>query len=172
MKANHPYSATLSFLFYGGVLMSLAGLLDFLLFEKALYWVVWPIAGTLGGIISSIYGSREEKRHQVKSLGDRIMKYTWGGFLIFLVLGIVFSVVQGMSPSPIVLMLAAYATFISGGISKFKPLIYGAIALLIGAIITAFYVPATWHGLVFSISILLGYVYPGYMLKQKENAQT
>ncbi|MFY0644801.1 MAG: hypothetical protein JXR19_10080 [Bacteroidia bacterium] len=153
-----------------GVLMAVAGILDFMLFGRSLYWVVWPIAGMIGGIISSIYGSREEKRSKVRSSGDRIMKYTWGGFIIFLILGVVFSVLQGMSPSPIVLMLAGYATFISGGISKFTPLIYGAIALFIGAVVTGFYTSAETHGLVFSISIVLGYVYPGIKLMQKENA--
>ncbi|HJN06280.1 MAG TPA: hypothetical protein QF480_06665 [Bacteroidales bacterium] len=74
-----------------------------------------------------------------------------------------------LSPSPMVLMLAGSATFISGGISKFSPFIWGGVILEIGAILCAFVFGPEYHGLIFAGSILLGYVIPGLILRRIEN---
>ncbi len=152
-----------------GILMSIAGLIEFFTFNQSMYWLVWPIAGTVGGIISAVYGSRENKRTQIIHYGDKMMKYVWGGFVLALVLSVFFSVYHRISPAPIIMILAAYATFISGGISKLNALIYGSFALAIGAVLSGFLISTEYHGLVFAIAILLGYVYPGIVLNRREN---
>ena len=155
-----------------GVLMAGSGLAEYFLFGNPYYWIVWPIVGALGGIVSSIQGARMDKNIGIRTAEDRIMAFTWGGFIFSLIICIVFAITQGIAPAPLVLILASYATFISGGISKFKPLYWGSLFLIVGGIVCGFILPVETHGLVFAISILFGYVYPGIKLMQSENAQT
>ena len=131
--------------------------------------MIWPSVGILGGIISFVYGIKDGKRTGMMTYGDRITLFTWGGFGFTLILSIVFSVYNQLSPHALVLMLAGLATFISGGISKFKPFIYGAIVLEIGAILCAFFIEPSMQGLIFAASMLFGYILPGIILKKSEN---
>lgn len=156
------------FIFWGVVLLA-AGIAEFFLFESSNFWIIWPSVGIGGGIISFIYGMKDGKRVGKETAGDRITAFTWGGFGFTLVLSIVFSVYNHLSPHALVLMLAGLATFISGGISKFKPFVYGAIALEIGAIVCAFFIEASMQGLIFAASMLFGYILPGIVLKKSEN---
>ena len=125
------------FIFWGVVLLA-AGVAEFFLFGTDNFWMIWPSVGILGGIISFVYGIKDGKRTGMMTYGDRITLFTWGGFGFTLILSIVFSVYNQLSPHALVLMLAGLATFISGGISKFKPFIYGAIVIEIGE----YYVPS------------------------------
>jgi len=154
-----------------GLLLVPAGIAEYMLFESDKFWLIWPVVGTTGGIIATIYGIREGKRSGTKTAGDRIYSYTWGAFIFLLFLGIAFSVQNNISPHAIILMLAGYATFISGGIAKFTPFVIGGIALVVGAILCAFLVAPHYQGLIFSASILLGYVIPGFILRKTENDQ-
>jgi len=79
-----------------------------------------------------------------------------------------YTVTKSLSPTPLILMLAGIATFISGGISKFNPFIFGGIMLEIGALLTAFVIAPEYHGLVFSASLFLGYLVPGIILRELE----
>ena len=133
--------------------------------------MVWPIAGIAGGIISFFYGKKEAEKVGTQTALDRVTNYTWGAFGFTLVFAIAFSLYNQLSPHALVLMIAGSATFISGGISKFKPFIYGGIALEIGALACAFYVPASYQGFVFALSIILGYIIPGVILRKSENGK-
>lgn len=146
-----------------------AGIAESLLFGSAGSWFGWPAAGIIGGVMSGIYSSREEKRSGVKTAGDRITSFTWGAFMFCLVLAIVYSLYNSLSPTPLVLMLAGAATFISGGISRFRPFVWGGIILEAGAIVCGFFVEPAMHGIVFSVSIIFGYLIPGIMLRRSEN---
>ena len=156
------------FLLWGGLLIP-AGIAEYFLFGNPNFWVIWPAVGIIGGIISFIYGMMDGKRVDVATAGDRITAFTWGGFGFTLLFAIVFSVYNHLSPHALVLMLAGLATFISGGISKFNPFIYGAIAIEIGAILCAFFIEPQVQGIVFAISLFFGYLIPGFILRKSEN---
>lgn len=157
-----------------GILMATAGFAESLFIQTSIVdlpWIVWPIAGILGGILSSIYSSKENKDKGVSSAMDRITNYTWGAFGFTLILSIVYSLYNDLVPHTLVLMVAGSATFISGGISKVKALIFGAIVLEIGALACAFVVPNDHQGYIFALSIVFGYVVPGFILRRSENGQ-
>lgn len=154
-----------------GILLTIAGLVEYQFFGMGNFWMVWPIVSFIGVIASVIYGIRESKSSGGQTSGDRITSFTWGAFAFTLVIGIFYALMNDLSPHAISLMLAGAATFISGGISKFTPFIWGGIILEMGAIICGFILVETHlHSLVFSISILFGYVVPGIILRKKENA--
>jgi hypothetical protein len=158
------------FILWAGLLVP-AALTEYLLRDTSYFWMVWPVMGAMGGIIAMIYGRRQRKEAGVATLGDRIISYTWGGFVVALVFAIVYSVSLHQSPHTLVFLLTSLAVFINGGISKFKPFIFGASALFVGAFLCGFVVPTEYHSLVFAASILLGYLIPGLQLRKVENGQ-
>ena len=154
-----------------GLLLVPAGIAEYYLFGTDRFWLIWPVVGIIGGLISTIYGIKEGKRTGVETASDRIYSYTWGAFIFTLIFIIVYTQLNNLPPHAMILMLAGMATFISGGIAKFNPFIYGGIALGTGAIMCAFLIDVPYHGLVFAGSILLGYVIPGFILRKQEHGQ-
>ncbi|MBT8195168.1 MAG: hypothetical protein HKO56_05340 [Bacteroidia bacterium] len=154
-----------------GLLLVPAGIAEYLFIESEKAYMVWPIVGIVGGIVAGIYGFREGKRAGAQTVGDRIYNYTWGAFIALLILSLPLSFKYDFSPHILILMLAGYATFVSGGIAKFTPFILGGMALVAGSLLCAYVVELPYHGLVFAASILLGYVIPGFMLRNQENGQ-
>lgn len=154
-----------------GILLIPAGVAEYFLWGEDNFWIIWPVMGIVGGIVSTIYGVREGNRSGVQTAGDRVTSFTWGAFVFTMILAIIYTVNNNLSASPMVLMLAGSATFISGGISKFSPFIWGGIILEVGAILCAFVFAPQYHGLVFAGSILFGYVIPGLILRKSENVK-
>lgn len=154
-----------------GVLLVPAGIAEYMLAGNSYSWAVWPVMGTLGGIISMIYGKRESNRVGVSTFSDRVSQFTWGSFGFALVFSIALSIRMHFPPHTLILMVAGMATFITGGICNFKPFIWGAIALEIGAVVCGFVVEPIYHSLVFSASIFVGYLVPGMQLRKIENEQ-
>jgi len=152
-----------------GIIFIIAGIAEYFMFGNKSIWMIWPIMSVIGAAITMVYGMKEGKRSGIQTAGDRINSFTWGAFGIGLLFVIVYSVYNQLSPHPLVLMLAGSATFISGGISKFKPFIWGALVLEIGAILTAFVIDTPYHGLISAICLLFGYVVPGLILRKSEN---
>lgn len=154
-----------------GVLLVPAGIVEYYMAGTNYAWSVWPVVGILGGVISMFYGKRESDRVGVTTFGDRIYSYTWGAFGIALVFAIAFSIRMHYPPHTLILLMAGMATFITGGISSFKPFVFGGITLVFGAIICGFVLEPLHHSLVFSASIALGYLVPGFQLRKLENEQ-
>jgi hypothetical protein len=68
--------------------------------------------------------------------------------------------------SPYILMLVGFPTFMSGIIIKFRPLIIGGICFWIFALLVNFSGPVLGP-LGVPLSMIAGYLIPGYMLKNK-----
>jgi len=162
------YNNSFYFLLWGALLVP-AGIAEYLLQGTSYFWLPWPVVGTIGGIISMIYGKVQGKKIEIETAADRITMFTWGafGFSLFFVLA--FSAYHNMLPHTLILLVAGSATFISGGISRFKPFIWGGIVLGLGAILCAFVIEPRYHSLTFSLFFFLGYVIPGIILRKEEH---
>lgn len=165
-KSLHNYS--FYFITWATVLIP-ASIAEFIINDPANYWFIWPVAGILGGIACWVYSARQNKTQGVTTATDRIYNFTWGGFGFALVFAIIFSVYNRMSPHSLILMLAGLATFITGGIARFNPFIYGSLVMQLMAIGCAFFVPMEYHPILFSVGILFGYLIPAILLRKKEN---
>lgn len=152
-----------------GIILALAGLAEYFMYGQEYHWIAWPIVTTLGGLLSSIYGIREGKRQTVMTMGDRMIMLIWVGFMFALVFAIVYSIMNKLTPHALVLAVTAYATFLTGGVSRFKPLLFGSLAMAIAAVLAGFVLPMPSHGLLFAIAITLGYIVPGIMLRKSED---
>jgi len=119
-----------------------------------------------GGIVSMTYGILKGREAKVRTYADRLYMWVWMGFLVsFLVLFIIHSK-RLDTVSPYILMLVGFATFVSGFIIKFKPLITGGILFWIIAVIVSFAGPSI-APLGMPVAVITGYLIPGYMLKNK-----
>ena len=138
-------------------------LIKFTSFENAHYTWLLVIPGA---ITSFIYGWRTGKRVKVSTYADRIYMWIWIAF--FIVFTIMFTLYSdlGGNINPLILLIAGYATFLSGQVLKFKPLIFGGILFWIFAVL-AYLVHNEYSLLVTALSVLTGYLIPGYLLKAK-----
>ena len=132
-----------------------------------LHFIGWPITMTAGGIITAISSARRGKTAKVKTWFDRLMMWLWGGFFVSLLLVLGFMPV--LSPAhtyPIVIVLYGLGTFVTGGMLRFKPLIFGGIANWAIAV-CAIMVDFEWQLLLVALAITVSYIIPGHMLKAR-----
>jgi hypothetical protein len=118
--------------------------------------------------VSFYVGYKRGSRASVSTHIDRMYSWIWMAFPVtFLIL---FFLVMGKWDiiNPVILALAGYATFLSGKLIRFKPMVYGAIGFWIWAII-AYYAGPLYGMLATSAGICTGYLIPGYLLKMRSN---
>ncbi len=169
-KAKQSYNRTSIYFLIWGWLLIAAGLGEYYLGQIAYYnhpYIVWPIMGVVGGILSIAFGKRESARSGIHTYTDKLFSYLWGGFMATLIIVIVASISQRVNPGPFIIILTGLPTFVSGGITRFKPLIVGGIVFWVLGLIT-FFLPMEYSSLMFAFAIFCGYIIPGYMLKSAE----
>ena len=151
------------------VMLIPAGILESYFYGQGNFWLVWPIAGGLGGIIAFGYGLRIGKKQQVKTAADRISIFTWASFGLCMIFAMFYSVKIKEPPHALILMLSGGATFINGGISKFKPFILGGLFLIVAAALCAFLIEPKFQGYIFAVGLFIGYLVPGLILRKIEH---
>jgi len=133
-------------------------------------YLIWLII--IPGIIANfVYGMRQGKKNCVRTHLDRVNFLNWISFLVGYAIILVFMSKFNYKIEPIIFLLAGNATFLTGIIIKFKPLIWGGIVFWLG-VIGLFLLPTNLVVFVSPIIIILGYLVPGYLLKfqNKKNA--
>ncbi len=130
-------------------------------------YVIWIIS-IPGWLISMWYGRRQEKRARFVNYTDRLIMWTWCAFAISIIL-IIFSGRFGSLIPSIILILAGMATFITGCITRYKPLIYGGSSLWIFAAV-ALYVSPVNSLLVSAAAVVAAYLIPGYLMNAKKES--
>jgi hypothetical protein len=126
----------------------------------------WAILMPLGGIATGIYSYKQERKQKVRSYVDDVMKYVVISFLVSLFI-VLFSMSKlGLSTYPLVMIIYGTWLFISGGAVKFQPLVLGGIINWILGI-AAFFVEFEIQLLLLAGAVLLGYIVPGHMLKNR-----
>jgi len=134
-------------------------------------YLVWVIFPPLGGIFSAIYGYKRGKKSKVKTYIDTYLSYVWGAFIIAMIITLVIGQVYGIKPTYFFLMiLYGIATFITGGIINFKPLVIGSLFSFALAIVSVF-AGEVDQFLFISGSLLFSYVIPGHLLRAKFKSQ-
>ncbi len=160
-------------LIFWGWLITFCALTQYVTLQMGIEWggIVWATLPPLGGIVSMIYGIKQGKKVKVKTYIDTYLSYTWGGFIIAMFITLAFGYAHGIKPTYFFLMLLyGLATFISGGILNFKPLIIGSLFSFAFAILSVF-VSEIDQFLCISAALLFSYVIPGHMLRAKYKSQ-
>jgi hypothetical protein len=119
-----------------------------------------------GAFVSMIYGFVNGRKEKVHTYANMLYMWTWIGFLIAATVLFIVQAKDMQSVTPYILLLAGFPTFLSGFIIRFRPLILGGICFWIMALVVHFAGPSL-APLGTPIAMLIGYLIPGYMLKNK-----
>lgn len=138
------------------------GIMKFTNYEHP--YIVWTIS-IPAWIITLFYGRKQNKEAVVTTHLDKINMWLWISFGLSILPVVIFMSEINFNLSPIILVLTAIPTFLTGIMLRFKPLLFGGINFWIAGFI-AFMVDYETQYLVGGIAIVLGYLMPGYMLKK------
>jgi hypothetical protein len=119
-------------------------------------------------IVTWIYGRNQEKARAVTTHLDKISMWLWICLVITMAPSWFLGERINWMVNAVILMPVGAATFMSGIIIRFKPLLIGGILFWLAGILCYFMLPADQY-LVGGVAMILGYLVPGYMLRnQKE----
>lgn len=144
-------------------------LLQFNLFKHP--EIIWTSCW-LAVIFQIVYLVRKKKKEKVKTYSDGIIDSIWicFGVCMFVLSFIGSRNINGLNIYPIVLMLYAVPTFLSGVVMQFKPLRIGGIACWGLAILSTFLAPV-YYFLLLAAAVLIAWIIPGYLLRKKYKSQ-
>ena len=160
------------YLLWGWLMLS-ASVLNFVLvtagYDKP--WLPWPVLMAAGMVVSVIAGYRQGREARVMTWFDKTMIYLWWAFFMVLVI-VLFMAGTGVIPwraaDGLIIALYGLATFVSGGLLRFRPLLVGGLSAWVFAIVIL-YVPGVYSLLVVAVSLMTAYLIPGYLLKNRYN---
>lgn len=145
----------------------LASLAQFVLLQlnspyNGMVWLLLPLVA-IAQVIMSVAARKKER---VRSHTDRIIGYVWIAVGISIGVTLASSPVLQENTYPVLIMLYGIGTFISGGIMWHKPMMAGAACCWAIAMV-AFRAPTEYQPLLLSLSLILSYIIPGHMLKNR-----
>ncbi|MBS1599355.1 MAG: hypothetical protein JST75_14110 [Bacteroidetes bacterium] len=156
------------FLLWGWLVFS-ASIIQYILkvvLESPYHYLAWTLM-FVGMIVSTLYGVNQHKKRKVRTYVEEVLNYLWIGiFVSYILLGFIFARLGWTNCFPFYMMMYSIGTFVSGRALKFPPLVWGAIASWILAVISTF-TSYDANILLSSLAILVSYIIPGYLLKNK-----
>jgi hypothetical protein len=160
-------------LLFWGWLIFACSLSDYIIANFTEYahpYYVWLLV-IPGVFVSMTFGIVKGRKSRVHTYADKLYMWTWMGFMVSMTVLFIVQYERMDLISPYILLLAGFATFISGFILKFKPLITGGIIFWMIAVIVSFAGPSV-APLGMPVAVATGYIIPGYMLKNKVKHDT
>lgn len=133
-------------------------------------YLPWMAMTVIGVPAVLIYEWRRDRKKEEENIVRDWYGLVWMGFGISLFLVILLSVRAGLSPTPFILVLIGFATFMSGILLRFRPLVFGAAAMWVAAAV-CMAVPVEAHTLVQAGATVLGYLVPGYWLNRQARSR-
>jgi hypothetical protein len=128
-------------------------------------YIVWAI--TIPAWIYTLYKVFKTGKVQTTVTHfDRISGWLWISFGITIFCVVIFGGKINYQINPVILVMSAIPTVVSGIILKFRPLIVGGVSFWIFGIV-AFLVSADIQPLIGASAIISGYLIPGYLLKRQ-----
>jgi hypothetical protein len=156
------------YLFWGWVLI-VAHLGSFTLskIEFAYPFAIWLII-IPAWIVSFVYGSRQTKiQNRSTTHLEKINITLWVSFGTLAIVIPFFGAFINYQINPIILLMGSITTVASGVILKFKPLMLGGLVFFVAGLVSFFF-SHEQQSLIAALTIALGYLVPGYMLKSQQ----
>ena len=166
---NHYYESGL-----GALLWGFTNLICFTLayLDATVKWFNMPFSPFylmfITFILQFYFDSKEKKYRKAITYKDEAHKYVWLAFGISV---FILTIAGGFANIgyivlPLLLLLFAIPTFISGCINKFSPFIIGGICCWILCIIAFFYKSYTTYLLV-ALGVTIAWIIPGFILRAR-----
>jgi len=179
-----------SMIFYGS-LVSLTAILNVILvftlhktnIDPNLSFWIWCLM-IPGIVVGRLIDKKVEREAMVKTHLDSVSSSTWKAFSysIYVFLSLIFCIAFGKEMkelfiliNPFILILTGFAEYVSSKTYRFKPYMYGAYFMWLGALtcIALMWTPSPviFQLLILAICMFFGFVIPGYKLNKlaKEN---
>jgi len=155
------------YIIFWGWLITICAITHYITLKLGVEWGqwLWAILPPAGGIFSFVYGYFEHKTKKVKTYLDTYLKYLWGAFIIGMFIILIFLPVHGIKQTYFSLMiLYGLATFITGGMLNFKPLVIGSLFSFSFAVLSVFLSDID-QLLCISGALICSYIIPGHLLR-------
>ena len=131
--------------------------------------VLWVAFVTAGFIIHYMHKMREAKhKPRNRSLYERFIKALWLAAGLNMVVIIFLCFKFEIYPPVLIMPIIGMATMIMGLMIRFKPIIAGGFIFFAATIIAAFWL-YEYSLIVDAVAIILGYLVPGYLLKNTQS---
>jgi hypothetical protein len=172
-KSNYGKEGSYYYLLWGWLTL-LATSFHFVLLKTQvteLDFLPWPILMTIGMILTIIHSIRNRNKEKKETYIAGFLKIFFStGSLLFIV-GVFLCVKNELSPTPFVMLYSGVYGIVAGLVLQFKPLIAGGVLFILLSIVANF-VEMDWQLIILFISILTGYLIPGYLLLPKKDVAT
>jgi hypothetical protein len=124
-----------------------------------------------GVFVSLGYGFATGRKATMRTYTSRVYIWIWIGFLFSTTILFIVHSKNMDTIAPYILLLAGFATFVSGFLIRFRALTIGGVCFWIMALVIYFAGPA-FSSLGTAIAILPGYLIPGYLLRNRVDHET
>ncbi len=126
-------------------------------------WIVFPV----GAILSYVKNRKNDKTEKTKSWYDDLYMFVWVGVGICFGIIIIFAPKLGMANIiPLTMLMYVFASFVTGGTTRFYPSIIGAILCLV-CVIIAFNVTFAEQFLYNGLGVLFVHIMPGIIMDRR-----
>ena len=132
-------------------------------FNAWFHFVLFPILAFIAGVITIVHYSRK-RVVSTESYVSHFLSRLWAILGIAFIMTVFINVSHGESPFTYTMMLAGIGTLVSGWLMKFKPLVFGGVLFLASSLVSV-YVTVEYRALLQGITVVAGYLVPGYLLK-------
>jgi hypothetical protein len=151
-----------------GWAICIASVSEFILVQmkNEYHYIGWVVLMPLTAIVQMVIMAKRKKTERVKTHVDKVSGYLWTA--IGVSLGVVLFSQNNLQLNtyPILILLYGIGTFVSGGLMGLKPMIAGGVCCWVLAFI-AFYMKFEYQLLILALSIIVSYIIPGYLLKNR-----
>ena len=130
-------------------------------------YLIWLIC-IPAWITSMFYGYKGSREKRVMTYIDRSIMWLWIGFGISVFTIVFFGYTIQFNLNPVILLMSALPTLVSGVIIRFRPLIIGGVMFWLFGIM-CFLITPQYQTLVGAVAVAIGYLVPGYLLKSKKD---
>jgi len=152
-----------------GVIVAMANLGHYYLMVHTSYahpYIVWLVT-IPAWIITGVYAHRQKNLAKVTTVLDKVIGIIWITFGVSIFLLIIPGNIVHAYFNPIILLMTAIPTMVSGYIIKEKSLMVGAFVLwILGSI--SFFVAQEIHYLIAATAITICFVIPGLIMRDKK----
>jgi hypothetical protein len=153
-----------------GFLVLTASLLEYCLlqfFKTPHHYIGWPVLMGIGALVSIAYSIRKYGKTKASTYIGNFFTCFFIGWTISLLI-LLFFVISGNYKliQPVSLAMYGLATFVSGGILRFRPLIWGGVIAWVAAM-GSYFAPFPVQLLITAATVVVAYLVPGFYLKQR-----
>ena len=145
-------------------------LLHFEMYNKIglLSFINWGIFIISGVVIQYWYRARKPKK--ALSLYNKFFNVLWQIGGLAMIVSAFISINFNVYPVLIILVITAMSTLVTGIVIRFTPLILGGIVFFIASLVSTYFL-YEYSLIVSAVAIILGYIIPGYLLKNSKSNQ-